>query len=498
MDTYILAIDRGSTNLKLVLFNQNGEQAHMVNVPNQDVIADQPGWREFDLDIVWQQVCTLTKMVVDGFCRPEQIAAISFSGHGNGLILLDENCRPNGNGLYSLDDRASSIVDRWQQDGRHTEAQATLRCPIMVGGPLPLFAWIKENQLERVSKARHCLFVKDWLRLCLGGELATDYTDASGGSMLDHARQCYPQGIFDRLGIAELFDILPPLRSSTEQFGVVSDEAAKATGLKAGTPLFMGGQDVSLGAAGVGDLSANILVSVFGSWSVSALNVVDTAGLPLVINHPVDGHFLSGVGDGNAGIALDTMIRLCFADIANDCAKKGESVHQALEKQVSATDKNSLLFVPHLFGSMLNPGAVAGLVGLRAHTQRSDIYKAVCEGILLGYLVNISLLPPFAGVSTVWLIGGGAKSDLLGQMMADIFGREVLVPADTEITARGAAVCAMIGQRDSDAPQCIPSPRARKTFTPDAVMAEYYEKKAALISKILLEGDPLLAAAAGL
>jgi L-xylulokinase len=496
MDTYILAIDRGSTNLKLVLFNQKGEQAHLVSVPNQDVIADQPGWREFDLDIVWQQLCALTKQVVGGFCRPEQIAAISFSGHGNGLILLDEDRRPNGKGIYSLDDRAGSIVDRWQHDGRHAEAQEVLRCPIMVGGPLPLFAWIKENQPERAGKARHCFFVKDWLRLCLGGDIATDYTDASGGSLLDHARQCFPQGIFDRLGVPELFDMLPPLRSSTEQAGVVSEQAANSTGLVAGTPLFMGGQDVSLGAAGVGDLSEEILVSVFGSWSVSALNVVNTAGLPLVINHPIDGHFLSGVGDGNAGIALDTMIRLCFADVANDCAKSGGSVHQALEQQVLSTDKTSLLFVPHLFGSMLNPSAVAGLVGLRAHTQRGEIYKAVCEGILIGYLVNISLLPPFAGVSTVWLIGGGAKSDLLGQMMADIFGREVLVPADTEITARGAAVCAMIGQPDSDPPFGIPVPRVRRKFTPDATMAGYYAKKSALISKVLLEGDPLLEAAA--
>jgi xylulokinase len=147
---------------------------------------------------------------------------------------------------------------------------------------------------------------------------------------------------------------------------------------------------------------------------------------------------------------------------------------------------------------MINPGAVAGLIGLRAHTQRGEIYKAVCEGILLGYLVNVSLLPPFAGVATVWLIGGGAKSDLLGQMMADIFGREVLVPQDTEISARGAAVCAMIGQEQSDTPFCIPSPRVRRKFTPDSKMAEYYGEKAALISKVLLEGDPLLEAAASL
>ena len=78
-------------------------------------------------------------------------------------------------------------------------------------------------------------------------------------------------------------------------------------------------------------------------------------------------------------------------------------------------------------------------------------------------------------------------------MMADIFGREVVVPQDSEISARGAAVCALLG-RHNGALSSIPSPRIRKRFVPDVAMVHYYEKKSALISQVLLQGDPLLEA----
>ncbi|MFT6044750.1 MAG: L-xylulokinase [Arenicella sp.] len=90
MQQFILAIDRGSTNLKLVLFDQQGQQVHMVTAANPQAISVEEGWREFDLNATWQHLRTLTKQVFEDFCRPEHIAAISFFGHGNALILLDE------------------------------------------------------------------------------------------------------------------------------------------------------------------------------------------------------------------------------------------------------------------------------------------------------------------------------------------------------------------------------------------------------------------------
>jgi L-xylulokinase len=493
MEKYILTVDRGSTNLKVVLFNENLEQVHVVSAPNAAPSATEAGCREYDLDYAWQQLCEVIRTDVRSFCSAEQIEAVTFSGHGNGLILLGDDKRPVMNGIYSLDDRGSEFVDRWKADGRFEKAGQFLRAQMVAGAPIPLFAWLKENQPERLIEARHFLFAKDWLRFCFTGELATDYTDASGSALLNHARQDYAADVFELLDIAEFGSLMPPLLQSSEQAGVVTGEAARETGIKQGTPVFVGAHDICACPAGIADLSEKIAISAFGSWSISVLNVVDTTGLPIGINHVVEGQFLTGVGDGNAGVALDAMLNLCFADLVSEGKRTGEGTYRQMERLVSPADKTSLFFVPHLFGSMLNPTATAGLLGLRGHTTRTDILKAVCEGILLGYLVNLDLLPHFQQVESIWLTGGGGKSDLLGQIMADIFERDVLVSEDSEMSARGAAVCAMLGLEKFNAVTDAPTPRVRKRFKPDQAMTGYYRPKAEMMKRFLLDGDSLLA-----
>ena len=492
MDQYILTIDRGSTNIKVVLFNKRLEQVYMVSAPNAEPIADQEGWREFDLDYAWQQACELIQQVLANFCTAGQIMAVSFSAHGNGLILLGEDKRPVMNGIYSLDSRAAGIFDAWQVDGLFDKAVEELRFPFQSGSTMPLFAWVKQNKPELLEKARHLIYPKDWLRYCFTGELATDYTDASGTGILSHEQQTFPQEVFELLGIAELSRLLPPLRHSHEQAGTVTAGAAETSGLLQGTPVIVGGHDICVCPAGITDTSEKVLISTFGTWSVSVMNATDTEQLPVVMNHALEGSFLTGVGDGNAGAALDTMLRLCFADKMAESEKSGASIHDWVERSIAASDRNALLFVPHLFGNIFNPVASSSMLGLRGHTDRLEILKALCEGILLGYRANIELLPPFQFVDKIWLTGGGGRGNLLGQVMADIFEREVYVSEECEMSARGAAVCAMIGLKQIDSVSEARAPRIRKIFTPDPEMFDYYRRKMVLLNKVLAGGDSIL------
>jgi len=492
MDQYILTIDRGSTNIKVVLFNKRLEQVYMVSAPNAEPIADQEGWREFDLDYAWKQACELIQQVLGNFCTAGQITAVSFSAHGNGLILLDENMRPVMNGIYSLDSRATGIFKAWQTEGLFDKAVEELRYPFQCGATMPLFAWVKKNRPELLEKARHLVYPKDWLRYCFTGELATDYTDASGTGILSHKQQSFSQETFELLDIAELSPLLPPLRHSHEQAGTVTADAAKASGLLQGTPVIVGGHDICVCPAGITDTSEKVLISTFGTWSVSVMNATDTEQVPVVINHVQEGSFLTGVGDGNAGAALDSMLRLCFADKVAESEKSGASIHDWVESSIAASDRNALLFVPHLFGNIFNPVASSSILGLRFHTDRLEILKALCEGILLGYRANIELFPPFEFVNKIWLTGGGGKGDLLGQVMADIFEREVYVSEECEMSARGAAVCAMIGLKHIDSVSQARAPRVRKIFTPNPEMFDYYRRKMALLNKVLSGGDSVL------
>lgn len=111
---------------------------------------------------------------------------------------------------------------------------------------------------------------------------------------------------------------------------------------------------------------------------------------------------------------------------------------------------------------------------------------------MLGYRANIELLPPFQFVDKIWLTGGGGRGNLLGQVMADIFEREVYVSEEHEMSARGAAVCAMIGLKQIDSISEATAPRVWKTFTPNPEMFDYYRRKMVLLNKVLSGGDSVL------
>ncbi|MBW2242862.1 MAG: hypothetical protein JRH01_12840 [Deltaproteobacteria bacterium] len=218
----------------------------------------------------------------------------------------------------------------------------------------------------------------------------------------------------------------------------------------------------------------------------------DTELLPVAINHVEKGRFLTVVGDGNAGAALDAALKMFFADQVEKSSAEGSNVYECLQRQISPEDRNGVLFVPHLLGTMLDSTATSGLLGLRSSTDRRVLIKAILEGILLGYYANVSLLPNLNAVGKIWLTGGGSRGDVTGQIMADVFQCDVTVAEDSELPARGAAACALKGlgrvQSFSDAPL----PGVRRYFIPNPEMADYYAAKAELIRRVLLGTEDLL------
>tara|TARA_B110000971_G_scaffold198754_1_gene215576 strand:+ start:2556 stop:4052 length:1497 start_codon:yes stop_codon:yes gene_type:complete len=495
MEQYFLTIDKGSTNIKVALFNGALEQVYVAGAPNVN-LSPSEGAREFDLVVTWQHACELVRQVVTEFCKPEQIKAVSFSAHGNGLVALDSNKNPVMNGVYSLDSRATAIIAQWQQQGLVEQAVAVTRFPFGSGSVMPLYAWLKQEQPELHAITAHVLLTKDWFRYCFTSELATDYTDGSGASILDFDQQAYATDIFNLLGIGDLSEKLPPLKNSTDSAGVVTDKAAQQCGLLAGTPVFIGSHDTCATPLGIGDSSAEVLVSAFGTWAISTVNAHSTEGLPVLLNSAIKGQYLTGIGDGNAGAALDTMLSSFFQDYLND--SDGQSIYQRIEREIRPADRNELLFLPHVFGNALNPSATVQMYGLNFHTERKEILKAIIEGILLGYCFNIGLFDLLKNITKIWLTGGGSRSNIIGQIMADIFQCDVFVPVDYEMSARGAAVCAQIGLGEIKRLEEAEPPRVRRQFVHDPSMAGYYESKLQLFTKATTESSQISTSLTGL
>lgn len=487
MADLVLVIDRGTTIVKASLFDRNLDQVAVASAKNPAVKVPAAGWAEADIEDLWQTVCAAVRQLWTDGNDPGLVRAVIVAGQGNGLILLDGEGRPVRNGILSLDSRANGIVEGWKADCRYARAAETLRFPFGPPAPLPLLAWLDQNEPETLRAARQLIFSKDWTRFKLTGKIATDLTDASGAGLIEAASASYANDVFDLLGLAHIGPLMPPLLPSAAQAGDITAAAADATGLPAGLPVFTGSHDVCACHNGLATLSPGAVAIIFGTWAIDLFLLPEGAVAPVMISHPEPGRFLSGAGDGNAGAVLDMMIGVLY----NTEQARVPDYYQQMEAEAASAPPSHLLFVPHLFGHALDGAATGGFLGLDARTTRAGLIRAVYEGIILSNCAYLASFPNFDGLEEVWLAGGGAKSAVLGQILADTLGRPVHVARDSELVGRGAAISAMIGLGDLARVTDAPKPAIARSFAPNPAFRDYYLQKLAILGELMTSEAPL-------
>ena len=485
MNQYIISIDRGSTNVKSVVFDKQGNEILTSSYASQKPISLKSGWWEQDMNLMWDSTLKSIKGIFDRGILPEEIVGVFVSGQGNGLMPIDKYGNPARAGILSLDSRAAYIHKRWVEDGRFMKAMPVIGLPFSAGGPLPLLAWFKENEPEEFEKIDKVLFSKDWIRYKLSGVICTDQTDASGAGLMDISKNDYAWGVISDFGLGELKDKLPEIRASHEVVGTITKESAIETGLLEGTPVLCGAHDLAAYPFGVGSIDSKELVSVMGTWGFNIIPSKDLTGAPAVLYHTVPEHFLIGFGDGNSGGCLDIMLETLCGNQDYQAKYQQVSLYQYVEDMIEHTKPTGILFHPFIFGSPINNDACAGLYGVKNWHTKGDIMRSVYEGIVMGHLSGIKMLPNNDKFESMWLIGGGSKSKFIGQLFADIIGIPVKIATTNEITARGGAMNAWVGlgvyKTHSEA--CIP-PQISIEYKPNAKMNEFYMKKYKIFSRL--------------
>jgi L-xylulokinase len=485
MSQCVLVVDRGSTNVKAVLFDTLGQEIRLASRPSQKPFSPHANWCEQDMAQMWADTVVAIREVLSDDSTPREILGVFVTGQGNGLMPLGKDLRPIRAGILSLDSRAAEIFTAWQTDGRYLQASQTVGMPFAVGSPLPLLAWFKANAPVEFSAMHKVVFSKDWIRQQLCGVLCTDPSDASGAGLMNLAENRYAEEIFDLLGLGDVRCKLPDIRPSNEVVGHVTLAASQATSLPEGTPVFCGAHDIGAFPFGVGSLDPRQLVSVVGTWGLNLLPVKNPTGAVAAFYHTVPGYFLAVFGDGNSGGCLDAMIGLLCAHECNAASNEGISVYQYIDRMISGHEPSSVLFQPYMFGSPLNPGASAGFVGLRSWHERADLLLAIYEGIAFGHLANIQFIPGQDTLEAIWLIGGGSNSPVLGQLFADVTGLPVKIPRHKEITARGGALLALVGLGvyTSYADACR-EPELDAIYVPNEAQRSYYQEKIRMFSEL--------------
>ncbi|MAS37704.1 MAG: carbohydrate kinase [Anaerolineaceae bacterium] len=451
MARYLLGLDNGNTVCKAALFDLNGREIHATS-RRIDTLHTRPGWTERDMDTVWQETATVIRDLIAGSgIRPDEIAGVGCTGHGNGLYLLDKTGQPLRNGIQSLDTRAASLLDEWIADDMPARAYPHIWQNFYAGQAPLLLAWLKRHEPDTYARIGTVLLCKDYINYCLTGERATDYSDMGTTALLRVPEKTWSPELLDLYGIAEIADALPRLAHSAEVTGTVTAQAAEATGLAVGTPVVAGMIDIDAGAIGVGVNRAGQACVIVGSWSINEVIADEpVVSRDLFLTAPfADPDRWLIVEASTAGAAnLDWFVSQFCAEEQREADSRGLSVFDVCGERVNSipiTDSVPV-FHPFLYGSNVQATARAGFYGLVGWHTRAHVLRALYEGVVFSHLTHIERLRQAgAQFNVVRLTGGGARSAVWSQMFADVLNVPVEVTDCFESGTRGAALAAGIG-----------------------------------------------------
>jgi len=449
---YLLGLDAGISVIKVALFDKNGAEIHVVS-RNTTLISLQPGWAEVSMTETWEMtVDAIRELLASTHTNSSQIAGVGVTGNMIGAWLIDKQGQPVRNAILACDARTKPLFNRLtrQQPNILHQIYRSSGCAMEFGCTLPIIRWLSENEPEQLAKARVVVCCKDWLCYQLTGSIHLDYTEASGLPG-DIRNRTYGEHLFDLLGIEQWRRLFPQVVASEQVVGQVTPQAAKATGLYAGTPVVAGAGDVPSSTIGAGAVEPGMACTVLGTTchnsQVVPQPVFEPPDIGLLFCLP-ESYWLRTMvnltGTPNLDWAIEQFCGL-EANVASSRQELFETV-QALV-QNSAPGANGLIYHPYLnpvgvIAPFVEPTARAQFFGMTSAHTRGDLLRAVYEGVAL----SIRDCYDAIGIpEEIRLVGGGARSELWCQIIADCTGSQVLVPAGSEFGAKGAALLAAVG-----------------------------------------------------
>jgi xylulokinase len=378
--------------------------------------------------------------------------------------------------LIWCDQRSQPQVD-WinRRVGREQVLKHTAN-PVLTGFTLPKLLWVREHEPENFARVRRVLLPKDYVRFRLTGEYATDVSDASGMAMFDVVRRDWSLEMMRGVDLDPA--MLPAAYESSDVSGRVSRAAAEATGLAEGTPVAGGGGDQAAGAVGNGIVEPGRVSCTLGTSGVVFAHMervaYDPEGRVHTFCHAVRGGWhVMGVTQG-AGLSLKWF---------RDQFAPGTPYEQLLaEAAQSPPGAQGLYWLPYLMGERtphLDASARGGWIGLTAKHTRPDLIRAVLEGVAYSQRDALDIIAGLGvRAAAIRASGGGARSPLWRQILADVFGVPVATLASQEGGALGAAILAMVatGEYGSVPEACAAVVRDQETVEPRGEEAEMYAR----------------------
>ncbi|KID42332.1 xylulokinase [Fructilactobacillus fructivorans] len=442
MEKNVLGIDLGTGSVKVTAVNKLGDIVgqESTSYPNPQ---PQPGWSEQNPnDWVNGTIAAIRKLVNDDNVDPVSISGASFSGQMHGLVLLDKNNHVIRPAILWNDTRTTKQRKEIEDKLGKRFVEITGNQPLE-GFTITKLLWVKENEPENWAKVKTFLLPKDYLRFKMTGNIAVDFSDATGTTLLDIHDNKWSLEICQVLGIPE--KILPPLIQSIDYAGNVIPDFADEADMSTITKVYGGAADNSAGAVGAGIMSPNnALVSVGTSGVVLHHEVdlsTDYGGRLQMEDHSIPNTYYS------MGVTLAAGDSLTW--YKNTFVPDEDFTEMTDEAGNSPIGANGLLFTPYIAGERM-PHADSQIrgsfVGIDRTQVRRDFTRAVMEGITFSLKDILTIYDEIgATIDHVTSIGGGAKSAVWTQIQADIFDKPVTTLKNEQGPGIGAAMIAAVG-----------------------------------------------------
>ncbi len=451
LSQYLLAHDLGTSGNKATLFSTEGKLIRSV-IRSYNVSYFNNNWAEQDPDDWWKAVCETTKEILSGMDK-SKIAAVSFSGQMMGCLCVDKSGKPLRKAIIWADQRAVKEAAFLEEKIGQKKYYTITGHRISASYGLQKLMWIKNNEPEVYKNTYKVLNSKDYIILKLTGEYVTDYSDATGTCLLDLKHYTWSEELIRTAGIDG--SKLPDLHRSTDIIGSVSREAAKETGLAAGTAVVCGGGDGVCATVGAGCIEEGAAYSIVGSsaWisMTSKEPIFDEKMRTFNWAHIIPGYVAPCGTMQAAGVSYNWLKNEICTEETEEAEKQGTNPYEIINERIkkSPAGANGLLFLPYLLGERSprwNPNARAAFIGLLAQHRREDMLRAVLEGVTMNLNIILDVFKEYYDVSELIVIGGGAKGDVWRQIMADVYNTRILTPNYLEeATSMGAAVTGGVG-----------------------------------------------------
>jgi xylulokinase len=453
MAIYLLGIDVGTTGSKALLVDADGVVKASATT-EYPMFTPRPLWAEQNPADWWDATVTSIRQVLDqSGVKPDQVLGVGLTGQMHGLVLLDaggEVLRPCI--MWNDQRTAAQCAAITEKIGLENVLKFTGN-QMLPGFTAPKVVWVREQEPEVYARAAKVLLPKDYVRYRLTGGFFSEVSGASGTSLFDVSRRQWSDEILEALEIPG--EWLPEVTESPVVSARVSADAAKAAGLLAGTPVVGGAGDQAAQAVGTGIVKEGVVSATLGTsgvvFAASDMYRMEPDGRLQAYCHAVPGVWhLMGVMLSAAGSFR--WFRDALGDLERVQAEEtGRDAYDLLTEAAARVPAGceGLVFLPYLTGERMpysDPNARGVFFGLSLRHDKAHMTRAVLEGVTYGMCDLLELMRALGlSIEQVRASGGGVRSPLWRQILADIFATEIVTVNVTEGAAYGAALLAGVG-----------------------------------------------------